>query len=77
MEAGLSAGQWAGRVPGVASAPMANWTSTFKSAKPELVLPDSFYSPRVASHRGSLRCVHEVRRGEKRCLSSLRLLTWR
>src|ERR1700693_4734744 len=42
-----------------------------------LVLPDSFYSPRVASQRGSIRCVHEVRRGEKRCLSSLRLLTWR
>ncbi len=41
-----------------------------------LVLPDSFYSPRVASQRGSIRCVHEVRRGEKRCLSSLRLLTW-
>src|ERR1700685_699018 len=30
-----------------------------------LVLPDSFYSPRVASQRGSIRCVHEVRRGEK------------
>ena len=42
-----------------------------------LVLPDSFYSPRVASQRGSIRCVHEVRRGEERCLSSLRLLTWR
>jgi hypothetical protein len=42
-----------------------------------LVLPDSFYSPSVASQRGSIRCVHEVRRGEKRCLSSLRLLTWR
>ena len=42
-----------------------------------LVLPNSFYSPSVASQRGSIHCVHEVRRGEKRCLSSLRLLTWR
>jgi hypothetical protein len=42
-----------------------------------LVLLDSFYSPSVASQRGSIRCVHEVRRGEKTCLSSLRLLTWR
>ena len=47
------------------------------SSARRLVLPDSFYSPRVASQRGSIRCVHEVRRGEKRCLSSLRLLTWR
>lgn len=39
--------------------------------------PDSFYSASVPSQRGSIRCVHEVRRGEKRCLSSLRLLTWR
>jgi transposase len=42
-----------------------------------LVLPDSFYSPSVASQRGGIRCVHEARRGKKRCLSSLRLLTWR
>jgi hypothetical protein len=50
---------------------------TGASVARRLVLPDSFYSPRVASQRGSIRCVHEVRRGEKRCLSSLRLLTWR
>jgi hypothetical protein len=42
-----------------------------------LVLADSFYSPRVARQRGSIRRLHEVRRGEKRCLSFLRLLTWR
>jgi hypothetical protein len=42
-----------------------------------ITTPNSFYSPRVASQIGSIRCVHEVRREEKRCLSSLRLLTWR
>src|SRR5450759_1883674 len=42
-----------------------------------ITTPNSFCSPRVASQGGSIRCVHEVRREEKRCLSSLRLLTWR